>query len=194
MAHEFLVWANASVENAVMIDDVRGIPDPWELNEGVSRAEGFPDDAVCIMDPDRPHDTLLVDNLRNTDRLVLASTRLKEFLESRALSKVEYLPVTVLDHKKRPAAGGNYWIVHPLDPIDCLNDEECGAKFSAIDKTKIKFLKKLVIDESKIGSDRHFFRAQRYNKATIVRRDLAEAIQEQGFTGIRWVELEDYRG
>jgi hypothetical protein len=106
MASGFVVWTHARVENAAVLDSFRGVPDPWELNDGVPRAEGFPDDVVFTMDPERPHDTLLVDSLRNTDGLIVASRGLKEFLASRALNKMEYLPVTILDQKGRPAAGG----------------------------------------------------------------------------------------
>ncbi len=137
------------------------------------------------MDPEQPHNMLLTDSLRNTDRLIVGSTRLKSLLESRELTNLEYLPVTILDHKKRPAVGGDYWIIHTLDPIDCLKVDECVARLSPIKKTEIRSLKRFVIDETKIDQDRHLFRVKRYNKVALTRRDLAAAIREGGFTGIR---------
>jgi hypothetical protein len=193
MASDFVVWTHAWVENAAVLDGFRGVPDPWELKNGIPRAEGFPDEVVFTMDPERPHDTMLVDSLHNTDRLIVASKRLKEFLAARALDQMEYLPVTILDHKGRPAAGGDYWIIHPLEPIDCLKVDECGARLSPINKNKIQFLSRLVIGEAKIDANRDLFRPKGYTKAFIVRRELASAIDEAGFTGIRWVELDDYR-
>lgn len=194
MTSDFLIWSVSDVENAVVLDDVRGIPDPWELDEGVSRAEGFPDDVVCTMDQENPHNTLLVDNLENSDNLIVASRRLKEFLAGRSIEKVEYLPVTVLDHRGRSAAGGDYYIIHTIGPVDCLKVDECGPTWSQLDKDSISFLERFAIDPSKIDDTRRLFRALHYEKATVIRRDLAAAIDEAGFTGIRWVELDDYRG
>jgi hypothetical protein len=52
--------------------------------------------------------------------------------------------------------------------------------------------KRFVLDESKIDQDRELFRPKYLHFATLVRRDLAQAIEAEGFVGILWLELSDF--
>jgi hypothetical protein len=133
----------------------------------------------------------LVDNLINTHQTIVASPKLRAFLEARGLKKVEYLPVTILDHRGRPAST-EYSIVHPIEPIDCLDLAASQPHFSAIDKTTIQRVKKLVIDEAKLDPQRELFRANGFGKVTFASRALAQALDQAKFVGIQWKELADY--
>jgi hypothetical protein len=133
----------------------------------------------------------MTDNLINTRTLIVASLKLKNFLETRQLPKVEYLPITILDHKGRPASR-DYFIIHPIEPVDCLDVSQCGAQRSSIDPETIQWLDRLVIDEGKIDPSRDMFRLKFFYDVILVRRELAAAIDAEGLTGIRWIELSDY--
>jgi hypothetical protein len=194
MASNYLIWTKAIVENAVVLDTVRGVSRYWELSDGISRAGDFPDDASFKMSENWPHNTVLVDNLENKQRVIVASSRLVAFLQARAIPKIEYLPVTILDHKTRPAAGGEYSIVHTIDPVDCLDSEASKVTWDELDEDCIESLEQLVLDESRIDVDRELFRVKHYTNVAIAHRNLATAIDEAGFTGIRWVELDEYSG
>ena len=54
-------------------------------------------------------------------------------------------------------------------------------------------VKKLVLDKDKIDPSRHLFKLKSFYDCVVVRRDLADAISKQGFTGIKWVECEKYK-
>lgn len=191
MKSDYVIWRAKYVPNVCALDEFKGVDKQWEFSEGVPRASTFPEDAVFTMDPDSPYDTLLADNLPNTKMLIVGSRKLKEFIEEQKTKEVEYLPVTILDHRGR-VASRDYFIIHPIRPVDCLNLDECGARWSSLDETSISRVKRLVINESKINRKRVLFRAKYFEKAILVRRNLAEAIDAKGFTGIRWVELTDY--
>ena len=84
----------------------------------------------------------------------------------------------------------DYFIVHPIDLPQCLDIAKSGVTWWIVDKERINRVKQLILDESKV--DREMFRPKPFYKIIIVKRDLAEAIDREGFTGIRWIELEDY--
>jgi len=187
----YVIWKNKRVRNACVLDQLIGVEKIFQLKKGVPQGATFPKDAVYTMNDDYRYDTLLIDSLFNTDRLIVAARGLKGFLEVRVLRQVEYLPVTILDHKRRPT-GTDHFIVHPIDPVDCLDVDKCGAVWSKIVPDNIREIKTLVIDESKVDPERELFRVKYFYKIVLVRRDLAEAIDREGFTGIRWIELNDY--
>jgi hypothetical protein len=191
MSEKLVIWDSAAVPNACVLGDHSDIEAPWELLEGVPRAVDFPADFHYAMDPDFPHDTLLVDNLINTGMATVVSLRLKRFLEQRGLKKVEYLSVTILDHRGRPASR-DYFMVHPIDPVDCLDQVKSGVRYSAIDPETIQEVKRLVIDESRLDPERELFRPKSFYQVTFATRALAKAVDAQGFIGTRWVELANY--
>jgi len=191
MKSEFLVWEYQDVPHACSLYELKGVERQYELVKGIPRASDFPRDAKYPMNPDFHHDTLLLDNLLNTDNLIVVSNRLKDFLAARPLIKVEYLPVTVLNHKKKPV-GTDYFIVHPIELPECLDIDKSEAKWGIISKDLIDEVKQLVIDGSKVEPNREFFKPKPYYYVFVVRRILAEAIDAAGFTGIRWVEPENH--
>ena len=191
MNDDFLIWDSAVVPNACCLAQLVNVDDQFELPKGIPRAATFPSDAAFTMDPDFPNDMLLTDNLVNTDRLVIASARLKTFLESQALQRVEYLPVTILNHKGR-SASRDYFIVHPVELDACVDLGASDVEWSIIDPASIDSVTSLVIDEHALDPGVALFRPKPFYDIVLVRRPLAEAIDAQGFSGIRWIELSSY--
>lgn len=190
MAGEFVIWKYKTVKHATGVakgpgsgfNDVVG-----ELMNGVSLAAAFPPNARMAMPADRPNDTVLPDNVYNTDMLIVASQRLKTFLEQRKLPEVEYLPVAVLNHKGDPV-GDPFFIVHPLSPLDCVDESQSSFDRSDIDGSYEEF-EHMVIDPDRVPPERALFRIKGYWDATLVRRPLAEALLAAGFTGLSFAEL-----
>src|SRR5689334_17546921 len=126
---DYVVWRWSAEGNSCMLVPPERIDRDWELYEGVPRAAGFPGDALFRMSDDHPRDMGLVDSLANIGTLVVASRRLKEHFEGKALKNVEYLPVTIINHKGR-IASRDYFIVHPIVPQDCLDVQRSGPAYS----------------------------------------------------------------
>jgi uncharacterized protein DUF1629 len=192
MKYDFVIWLYSNaVKNAMTVRKVENVEQVFELRDGVSRAADFPADATYEADPNRPHNTILTDNLFNINGFIVASSRLRRLLEGRAVPKVEYLPVIVRDHKGK-VASCDYSIVHPIDPVDCIDLQQSKVKWDKIVPSDIERISRLVIDESRIPADRALFRPKAYSEVTLVRRDLAEDISRNEMTGVRWLEVNKY--
>jgi len=188
---DYVVWQFEEVPHGLVLDRLQGVQQTSDLRIGVPRAESFPSDAVFSADPDFPNNLVMADAFNNTDALVVVSQRLKEFIDSFHPPHVEFLPITILNHKSKPA--GNYFIVHPVDPVDALDAAQSGAEFSVLIDTWVESVQKLVLDEAKIDPARLLFKLKNYYDCVVVRRDLADAIGKQKFTGVKWTECEKYK-
>lgn len=191
-ASDYVLWVSEYLPNVCRLRDIKGYKDFFRLNRGERVASGFPAGVTAHMDDRHPHDTLLADNLRNLKRVLIVSERLKAIVVASGALQVEYLPLAVVDHKGR-AVGTPYFIVHPTDPVDCLDLTRCGAEWSPIDKTIITEMAAFHLDDAKLDDSRNLFRAKAYHYVTLVRRDLAAAIDAAAVTGVRWAELADFR-
>lgn len=191
-AMDYVIWKCGIVRNAVVLKKLVNVEKQYQLRDGVSRMEGFRLDAVYTMDPDYPDNTLLVDNLFNTASRIVASARLQNFLRKQKVQHVEYLPVTILNPKGKPHSK-EYAIVHPVGLIDCIDLDNSKFDWSTIVETEIDEIYNMVLKPGAIPADRLLFKAQRYPNVIYARRDLATAIDSEGLTGIRWIEVSNYR-
>jgi hypothetical protein len=193
MTQEFVIWKwSPKPKWSIPLSKLLNFPKSFLLHDGVPLAGAFPNDVAMTMDPDHPRDTVATDNLFNTNRLLIASERLKEFLEKRQLTAVEYLPIAILDLKHKPLPQ-RYFIVNPLEHLDCLDVQHSGPTQDEIDDEYIDDVKRIVLDPSRLDDTRELFRIARFNRVTLASRALAAAIDEAGFTSIAWTELKDYK-
>ena len=188
---DYVIWKYKKVNNACVLYKLSGIEDEWELTEAIPLASQFPENVEFSMHPDFPNNTLMIDNLQNSYRLIVASNKLKEFLESKNLPKVEYLPIIIKNHKGK-IINNNYFIIHPIDPVDCMNLSKSKIEWGIIDEKSIDEVENLVLDENKIDPERKLFRLKYFYDIIIVHKEFAKEIDEKGFEGIRWIEIEDF--
>lgn len=188
----YVIWKAKDEGNSCVLNKIQGLEDAYELKEGISRQGDFSQGVFFQMDPEYPKNIKLSDCLINLSNVPLVSKRLKEFLMARKLKNVEYLPVTIINHKGR-VASDEYFVVNPLNHPDCLNIDESECTWSHIIPTDIIGVKKLVIDENRIDPELSIIGIKYFYNPVLVKRELADAISREGFTGIRWVELEKFR-
>lgn len=189
---DFVLWeASTEIRNSCVLGAMRGFDEIYDLKSGKSFAGVFPEDVEFEMSPDFPRNTVLTDNLMNEEGVVVCSAALKQFLEARGTACIEYLPVAIRNHKNR-IASKDYFIITPLEPIDCLDETASGAEENLILPGEFDSVQRLVLMEEKIDPTREIFRIARFPNVTVVRRGLALQLSEQKFTGVRWVELGDF--
>ena len=193
MSEAFFVWAAKIEPNAAVLVDFEGFEKSHELRKGISHAEGFPSGVTFQMDSRKPTNTLLVDNIKNTQNVVIISEKLKAFVEDQGLVDVEFLPITVLDHKGR-AVDDPFYIFHPIENVDCIDMDKTGPKWGDIDNTIIKGVKQLVIDKALVPEDKRYFRPRYYTARPIVSKVLADAILQAGFTGVQFMPISEIKG
>ena len=193
MSSEFLIWRYKTVRGACVPDRLTGVKKKFQLHEGVPLRAGFPSDAAFHMNPDFPDDLLLADNVRNGALAVLVSERLHRFLADRQLEHLEYLPVKVMDHKGR-VASDTHVIVHPVGLVDCIDLAQSVYEPSEFVEGDIDRFDKLVVDASRVPADRQVFKLRGYGELTLVRRGLADALSQQGYSGLDWLEIDAFSG
>jgi hypothetical protein len=187
-----LVEMKAS-NGACRLGTIENVEKEFQLRIGVPRATNFPTDACFRMNDDFPKDIGLTDALHNRSRLVVASERLKKFLEAipGALVQNEILPVAILNHKGRREKA-QYAVVNQLNHPACLNEKACVGTKSKLKPAMFQVIEKMVLDPARVPADRMLFRAAEYPQAALIRRDLAEKLDAETFTGITFHEIEGY--
>jgi hypothetical protein len=190
---DYLIWNSKDEGNSCMVEGPEGVDRSWELKEGVPRAATFPADACFRMSDRHKKAVRLTDSLLNMSRLVVVSPALKTLLEAEAPKGVEYLKVSIFNHKGR-VASPDYFIVHAVGLQDCLDLAQSNPSYNHIVPTDIDWVDKLVLDHGKIDPDAKLFRIKDFGMMVIVRRDLAEAIEGGGFKGVEFLELSEYEG
>lgn len=193
MSQKYVLWTSKIEPNACTLSELTGFKKLFALKQGISQGETFPTDVTMQMDARKPTDTLLTDNVRNLKNIIVVSSALKKFLLDHSVGHLEFLPITVLDHKARPV-GEEHFIMNPIDNPECLDLAACEPVWSDIDDTVIASVQKLVISAEWDGGDRLMFRPKFYRARPLVSADLAEKITAAGFTGIRWEPISEVTG
>jgi hypothetical protein len=192
-AMKYQIWGPGLQEDGVCtILEVSGVEDSFELDEGVSRAHDWPDDAYCSMDPDYPKDVALEDSLYGAGALVV-SGRVKQALEGAGVNNVEFLPLRIVNHKGR-IASKDYFIVNPLDVCDCIDIARSVVKWNAIDPDSICGCKALVLKEDAVPTNYQIFRPEHWRKVVLIRRELADTLRSTGLSGLDFIEPHEYTG
>lgn len=153
----------------------------WEISVGERVADRWPDDVSFKMDPAYPKDVKLVDSIINSEHVVLASPRFQEFFRDQKLPDLEFLKVTILDHKGRVAAD-DYAIVQCCRVVDCVDQDKSKFRWDGLDIPSM-LARKLVFDQSKLSDEDRFFRARYVPALSFMREDLVEAIRAANFAG-----------
>ncbi len=183
----FVYWKTRSVKEGAVVTDLQGVARAHAMANGESFEKIFPATAQYTFSPDFKRNTLLVDCLINVGTRIVCSERLKNFVKERSPEKVEYLPVRVLDHKGKPVEAP-FFIVHPIDPPDCIDHAKSKIDLAASDPDFLS-IDSLVIDETKVSPKRLLFRAKSYPDKILLRREFALEIENAGFTGSGWLEI-----
>jgi hypothetical protein len=186
------MWRYQIADGAVVLQDFKGVADKYPLHDGEPMAATFPADAAFHLHPDFPDNLMLQDSLSNSDMCLVISQRLKDAVQALAPPRVEYLPVAIVDHKGRKLREP-YFVLHPVDPIDCIDRQASEAEFDAIlDPDAIESVQRMVLDETAIAPERTLFRLKHYWGAVVLSRAMAASLMAGGFTGVRWLELDQY--
>ncbi len=187
---ELMVWESVAVGNACRLEGVENV-DSLDLVPGIVFGKSAPTNIRLRMSKFHKKDTGLTDDLTNDNHLKVCSSRVVEFLKKRNLQNLEFLPVTILDHKGK-AAGAGYCIVHPAPPQDALDVKASQPTYSPILKTRISRVKQLVVDTKRVEPGVGIFRLKSFSLPVFIDRALAAEMQKEAFVGSVFTELDEY--
>ncbi|MCC6559524.1 MAG: hypothetical protein IT372_41940 [Polyangiaceae bacterium] len=188
----FRVWRSRAGTKYCTLGGLRGIERVPELKRGESRADGFPADAFFEMSKKFPKQVALADSLSNLDGLAVVSKALKGFLEGESLVGVEFLPVSIRDHKGR-VASADYFVVNPTRIVDCIDKDRSDISWNPMDVTRICGCLRFVLDVAAIDADVAMLRPKHLEVCVLVREDLAGEICDRGFTGTNLIKIEEFQ-
>lgn len=185
----FVIWKYHSNEKtALALNKITGFDKTYRLNNGTPLSFLWPQNVSVLQNPDFPDDITLLDNVLNLDMIQVVSQKVKEFLITQNLTFIEWLPIQLLDVNSK-VLSSDYFIMHVTQPVDAVDRQNSVFEMCLLDENDFDSFEKLVLDESKIPAGRSIFRLKGFSDWTFVRRDLAEKITQQGFTGIIWSEV-----
>lgn len=190
---DYMLWRpGRKIDGICRVKGVQGVQDAFELTEGTSRIQGWPEDARYPMDPSFPKDVALADSLYNPT-VLLVSARVKIFLEDARVNNVEFLRASVVNHKGR-IASSDYYIVNPQDICDCIDIKSSGVQWNDLDPDSICLCDSLVLRTDVIPQCFQMFRLHRWRKLIVIRRELADAMNAADFTGLNICDPANYQG
>lgn len=189
----YLIWETSVEPGVTGLYYLENVDDAFEINEGISRAKGFPDDALFRMNPNHPKDVKLADQLFNYESHMVVHKKIATFLEAFPLKEVELLPVSILNHKGR-VASKDYFIVHPLKVQECVNKDKSNIVWNPLDPDDIAAVFSLVVDFKSVDKSYPIFRPRHLLPRIMVREDLARALQKEAFSGIEFIPPEEFSG
>lgn len=178
---------------ACRLTSLQGVDDDFELLRGISRINGFPEDAYFKMDKNFPDDLRLEDFVFNSNGLLVVSEKVKDILTKDDLVNNELLDVVIVNHKGRKEKA-RYFILHQVNLQACINESKSIGRANSIDTKLYSIITKLVLDDSKVNQNVELFRMARYPFLPMFREDLTEKIMREGCTGIQFGEPMDWTG
>ena len=155
------------------------------LDIGDSLTESWPPDVSLSMNPERPKDVALIDYVHNLEALLVASPRMVEFFEQQKLPDLEFLPVTILDHKGRQASS-EYKIIHCCHVVDCVDQEQSEFEWDGLSEPSM-VVEKVVLKADALEGDSRMVTPKFVPGKVFYRADLVEAIKGQDFKGVTFL-------
>jgi len=166
--------------------------DDYLLDQSTLLAAQFPSQARIRMNPNFTDRLVLGDSIASGNNILVLNTRARTFFEEQGVDNIEWLPVPVFNHKKKPVKEP-YFIANILSSVDCIDKAKSILGWNPIDPEQIDTAEKLVLDESKLPADLKLFRPLHMHYCMLLRRSLADAIQAKGLTGFMFTEVAQFR-
>jgi hypothetical protein len=189
----YLVWRPGTMKDGICkLKGLTGVPKSFQINSGVPRLQGWPAEAAAAMDPNFPKDLGLADSLDGANFLVI-SGKAKQLIEQETAGKIEFLPVKIINHKGR-VASEDYFVVNPLDVVDCIDKDASSVDLDTLNKDMIDGCAQLVLKENVIPQESKIFRTKFWSGRILIRRELAQKMQKAGLTCMNFIEPAEYTG
>ncbi|OUS25277.1 hypothetical protein A9Q99_22050 [Gammaproteobacteria bacterium 45_16_T64] len=181
--HSFLSLELNPDERFSTIKKVPGVPYSYMLREGNVLAEhDFPEGLEFPIAEESGN--LTGDSVDNIFSCFLVSEPLKAFLSDipELDGVIQYLPFGIVN-KKGKRIPGDYYVANVTVSIDCFDTQ--NADYKPHPKTgKVWRIKTIEVEHDKIPENVKIFRLGEDKARILLRSDLVDAINSQGFTGL----------
>jgi len=158
----------------------------YTFGDCISLEDQFPDDVIIEMSKDYPDDQIIYDMIENISQLLIISKPFKDLLQNHDCGNVEFFPV-LLKNQQDEIEKETYYLVNLFDSIDYIEKEKAAdesSNYSAQDIISNKL--------KNIPENRDMFRSEHFANRYIVTEKLKNKIEDEKFTGMIFVPLEEY--
>lgn len=144
----------------------------YMLSSGMPIGSLYPPDAFVRLAPEDPG--LVPPSLvGNISSLLIVDTPVRDAIAASPGCEMELLPLSIRNHKGRDV-GHPYWIINPLDLLDCLSLDHCEVDRN--DEGEILEIEKYALDSWKLEGAPDIFRLSENPETYVISRDLASRI------------------
>src|SRR5687767_8422655 len=166
------ILGDSNPDFCILDEFVEGIEiKAYMAGSGMRLGSLYPRDARIPMTETR-NGLTLPSLLGNTQNMLMVSSALRTVIERICASvDIEYLPFTIMDHRKRRFSS-DYTIVNPIGVRDCLDYQASGVKWGTQDPTRIVGMKEFVLDRQKMEGAPPLFRVQGRPAQLIINQEL----------------------
>jgi hypothetical protein len=152
----------------------------YKLGLGEPLGNEFPEDAKMLMSDKHPG-MVLRSFIGNAQRYFIASGPLRSLVEKHCPAGIEYLPISIIDHRKR-LASTDYCLINPLGTFDCL--DEGASKLKLNSKGRALSMGELILDHRKMAEAPQLFRVARVPSKFVLGEALMNAITAEKLTNL----------
>lgn len=167
-------------------------PADWRFAEGEPLGKEFPKKATVKYSDNFPDGRVLADFVNNISDVLIVSSRVRTAFEKAGVPNVEYLPITILDHRGR-VAGKDYYIANVLSSEPAIDMRKSDVIVGDLDD-QITAINQLVIDKKAVSPDAKLFRATTMRTLFLIREDALEALQSCGAEGYKTYPADGWDG
>jgi hypothetical protein len=185
---KFYVWFSLPSGNSCQLTYLDGI-ESWELHDEKPVLKTLKKKLTLEMDRERPRNVRLID-AHEEGALIVASARLRKLIEAHNPKDIEFLPVTIKNHKGR-VASTEYVIVHGSKGLDCIDQKRSKPTHHFIEKKKLSEVEQLILDEARVPKGTHMFRVHNFvYPLWVVDQVLRDAIVDAKIEGVTFIRTD----
>lgn len=146
------------------------------IMKGRSALQKYPDNVVAKMS-DRFSGRVCTDFIANRELSLIVSERVKDVIAEHCSDDVEYLSLSIMNHKKRIEEGKFYYI-NPIGSEDVLDYDTSDIVLSS--DNKVIKVRTFVFDQKKLGEmPKHLFRVKEWPKKYFMSEYLVNKINNE---------------
>ena len=168
---------------------IKGIEmDSWRTGEGTRVGDILPKDARIYMDKENLG-IQLSSLIGNTQQMIIVHKDVHDIIRKHCGDeKVEYIPFTLYDHRKR-VHSRDYVIINPLGTFDCLDFEASTVARMEDDPETILDVYEHVLDRKKMKNAPPLFRVDKNPSTYVLNFELLKELSEGDFSNLIGTEL-----
>lgn len=170
-------------------------PKAYKYFKGISLLDECPsqDEMTMNYDDDYPEGIKLYDILSNIRDLIVANSKVKECLDGLGVANVEYIPISLLNHKKE-LVSQDYFILNPLCCENIIDMDKSEYRMDPLDEGQIASIDNMVVDFEQVAESAKFFRASKKKDSFFITDDVKQAFEAAEITGYKLFEAEGWDG